>query len=83
MPKVLYLSQRELTTIINALDLYAADPLHPPAHVRTGADRHHATMLKGYALRIALDTDNVETFNRDAVNNHANFRARLTDTPQS
>ena len=71
MPKVLYLSPRELTTtetfgVINALELYAAEPQHPPAHIRSGrngfdADRHHATILAGYATaeafgRIALDT---------------------------
>ena len=79
MPKVLYLSPRELTTteihpergrrtfgVINALELYAAEPQHPPAHIRSGrngfdADRHHATILADYATaeafgRIALDT---------------------------
>ena len=39
MPKTLYLSPRELATVIDALTLYAADPEDPPTSVRTGADR--------------------------------------------
>ena len=57
MPKTLYLSPRELATVINALELYAAEPDQLPPTVRTNADRAFAAILTGYAHRVALDTD--------------------------
>ena len=55
MPKTLYLSPCELTTVIDALTLYAADLEDPPTSVRTGADRAFAAILAGYARRVSAD----------------------------
>lgn len=71
MPKTLYLSPRELTTVIDALTLYAAEPGQEPPIVRTGADRAFAAILTTYARRVALDTDSYDTDKlRDAWYSH-------------
>ncbi len=59
MPKTLYLSPRELATVINALELYAAEPGEEPPIVRTGADRAFAGHLARYARHVA-DADDFD-----------------------
>jgi hypothetical protein len=80
MPKTLYLSPRELATVIDALTLYAAEPGGPPTTVRTGADRAFAAILAGYARRVALDTD---TYDADRLRDqwYAHLRPDLTNPP--
>jgi hypothetical protein len=81
MPKTLYLSPRELATVIDALTLYAAEPDQlPPTTVRTGADRAFAAILAGYARRVALDTD---TYDADRLRDqwYAHLRPDLTNPP--
>ena len=80
MPKTLYLSPRELATVINALELYAAEPDHLPPTVRTNADRAFAAILTGYARRVALDTD---TYDADRLHDqwYAHLRPDLRLLP--
>jgi hypothetical protein len=70
MPKTLYLSPRELATVVDALTFYAADPEDPPATVRTGADRANAAILAGYAAKVATSDDFDADRLRDEWYNH-------------
>jgi hypothetical protein len=81
MPKTLYLSPRELATVIDALTLYAAEPDQlPPATIRTGEDRAFAAILAGYARRVALDTD---TYDADRLRDqwYGHLRPDLSNPP--
>ena len=61
MPKTLYLSTRELATVVAALDLYAVDPtkLSNPETLalHTAADRAGAAILRDYATKVAASDD--------------------------
>jgi len=83
MPKTLYLSPRELATVVDALTLYAAEPENPPPTVRSkrsDADRAYAAILAGYAARVALDTD---TYDADRLRDqwYAHLRPDLSNPP--
>jgi hypothetical protein len=79
MPKTLYLSPRELVTVIDALTLYAADLEGPPTSVRTGADRAFAAILAGYARRVSAD----DTYDADRLRDqwYGHLRPDLTNPP--
>ena len=84
MPKTLYLSPRELTTVVDALTLYAADLEDPPTSVRTGADRAFAAILAGYARRVASKrSDDTDTYDADRLRDqwYAHLRPDLTNPP--
>ena len=74
MPKTLYLSPRELATVIDALTLYAAEPDQlPPATVRSkrsDTDRANAAILAGYAAKVATSDDFDADRLRDAWYGH-------------
>jgi hypothetical protein len=83
MPKTLYLSPRELATVVDALTLYAAEPDQLPPTVRSkrsDADRANAAILAGYAQRVALDTD---TYDADSLRDqwYSHLRPDLTNPP--
>jgi hypothetical protein len=80
MPKTLYLSPRELATVVDALTLYAGEPDQLAPTVRTGADRAFAAILAGYARRVALDTD---TYDADRLRDqwYTHLRPDLTNPP--
>ena len=90
MPKTLYLSPRELATVVDALTLYAADLEDPPTSVRTGADRAFAAILAGYAqaelrsARVASKrSDDTDTYDADRLRDqwYAHLRPDLTNPP--
>jgi hypothetical protein len=84
MPETLYLSSRELTTIINALELCAAEPDQLPPTVLTGADRAFAAILAGYARRVASKrSDDTDTYDADRLRDqwYAHLRPDLTNPP--
>jgi hypothetical protein len=85
VPKVLYLSDRELAIVINALDLFAAEPDTPPPHVRDSAERHGADILAGYAHRVAADTTDAYDADhlRDQWFAHTRPDLQATPTPYS